>query len=82
MGDLAAAERTESKDFQSVAQYGSADHSTDKCRKNSKSCFCDKKQADVSAHHEDAAMCHVDDIEYAEYQRIADGNDRIGASQR
>ena len=25
MGDLAAAERTESKDFQSVAQYGSAD---------------------------------------------------------
>ena len=49
---------------------------------NPKACLCDEEQPDVSADHEDPAMRHVDDVQYTENQRVADGDDRIGASQR
>ena len=82
MGHLAAAQRAQCEDFQRIAQDGTADHSSNQSRENPEACLCDEEQPDVSADHEDPAMRHVDDVQYTENQRVTDGDDRIGASQR
>ena len=82
MRHLAATQRAQREDLQCIAQDGTADHGSNQSWENPKACLCDEEQPDVSADHEDPAMRHVDDVQYTENQRVADGDDRIGASQR
>jgi len=82
MNGVTFAKRTQREHLQAIAQNGAARHRSQKRRENIESRFRHKQKADIRAHHENAAVRHVDDVQHAEDQRVTDGDDGIGASQR